>query len=605
MAKGLNLKATFGADTQPIKQGAKEAAASIKEFEGKAGDAMDSFAGLFGTSISQISASVKAFQGGILMMNRGMQTSATTSTVFSKALGILKIALISTGIGAIVVALGALVAYFKRSQDGADALSRAMAPFKVLFDNLVDVFAALGRAMVKAFKDPKEALKDLWEAIKTNLINRFTGLVDSFAGLGKVIRAAFSFDWDGVKEGAKEVGSAMLQFTTGLDKQQRESIAKWMGTTAEAISKRMAESQKLADRQAAYEKRRIAFIKEESVLNANIAKFREQASDTESYTAEERLAASKKAEEQLRILYSKKIALAREAYEIAQGQDDLAENMNSDTEKTNEAWAEINNLTAEQAEMLRSMNKEQKKLTSQVEKEKAAREEMVSLRAKVIAEVDSSDVDNKVNKVVTAANKPISAIKLRAIIDPAYQENFEKFRADLETAQEFSKAVAAQVSQAFNDIAVGIGETLGQLLAGETGWKSFGVMIATVFADMAISVGKIAIATGIATLGIKKSLESLNPYVAIAGGIALVALGTWAKSSLKGIASGGGGSTFSGNNYSVPSGIGAGSSGRSSYAGSFGDKSKQEIVIRGELVARGGTLTAVIDRERQARKIRT
>lgn len=604
MAKGLNLKAVFGADTQPIKKGAKEAAASMQEFEGKAGDAMDSFAGLFGTSISQISSGVKAFQGGLLMMNKGMQTSATTSTVFSKALGILKVALISTGIGAIVVALGALVAYFKRSQDGADALSRAMAPFKVLFDNLVDVFAALGRAMVKAFQDPKQALKDLWEAIKTNLVNRFTALVDSFAGIGKVIRAAFSFDWDGVKEGAKEVGSAMLQFTTGLDKQQRESIAKWMGTTAEAISKRMAESQKLADRQAAYEKRRIAFIKEESVLNANIAKFREQASDTENYTAEERLAASKKAEQQLNTLYAKKIALAREAYEIAQGQDDLAENMNSDTEKTNEAWAEINNLMAERDEMMRSMNKEQKKLTSQVEKEKAARQEMASLRAKVITEVDSSDVDNKVNKVVSQASKPIAAIKLRAIIDPEYQENFEKFRADLQTVQDFAEAVSAQIAGAFNDLAVGIGETLGKILAGETGWKSFGAMVAGVFADMAINIGKIAIATGVSVLGIKTALKSLNPYVAIAAGAALVALGTYAKSKLGSIASGGG-STYSGNNYSLSSGASSDFSGRAGYANSFADRSKQEIVIKGELVARGGTLTAIIDSERQARKIRT
>jgi hypothetical protein len=42
-------------------------------------------------------------------------------------------------------------------------------------------------------------------------------------------------------------------------------------------------------------------------------------------------------------------------------------------------------------------------------------------------------------------------------------------------------------------------------------------------------VGKIAIS--IAILGIKKSLESLNPFVAIAAGVALIAVGTIATSN--------------------------------------------------------------------------
>ena len=39
-----------------------------------------------------------------------------------------------------------------------------------------------------------------------------------------------------------------------------------------------------------------------------------------------------------------------------------------------------------------------------------------------------------------------------------------------------------------------------------------------------MQLGKMAIQTGIAIFGIKKALQSLNPAVAIAGGIALVAL---------------------------------------------------------------------------------
>jgi hypothetical protein len=38
--------------------------------------------------------------------------------------------------------------------------------------------------------------------------------------------------------------------------------------------------------------------------------------------------------------------------------------------------------------------------------------------------------------------------------------------------------------------------------------------------NMAIQVGKIAIQVGVAVLELKKALESLNPFVAIAAGVA-------------------------------------------------------------------------------------
>ncbi len=288
MAKGLNLKATFSADTQPIKQGAKESAAAIKEFEGKAGSSIDAFASLFGTSMGQISGSVRAFQGGLLVMNKGFQTSAASSGALSKALSILKIALISTGIGAIVVALGSLVAYFKRSQDGADLLSKVLAPLKVLFSNLVDLSAAVGRAIVKAFQDPKQTIIDLWEALKKNIVNRIIGLIDVFKGLGEVIYKTLSLDWNGMNEGASKVNTALLQITTGLDKAQQKSIKEWGVAWGKEAGKRMSESQKLAEQEAALEKKKIAFIKSEADINERLTKVREQAADREQYSAQER-----------------------------------------------------------------------------------------------------------------------------------------------------------------------------------------------------------------------------------------------------------------------------------------------------------------------------
>ena len=88
-------------------------------------------------------------------------------------------------------------------------------------------------------------------------------------------------------------------------------------------------------------------------------------------------------------------------------------------------------------------------------------------------------------------------------------------------------------------MAIGVGEFFGSLISGQSGIQSFGSMVAGVFADMAINVGKMAIQTGIAVFGIKAALHSLNPYVAIAAGVALVALGTAVKGRMSAMASGG------------------------------------------------------------------
>jgi len=74
-----------------------------------------------------------------------------------------------------------------------------------------------------------------------------------------------------------------------------------------------------------------------------------------------------------------------------------------------------------------------------------------------------------------------------------------------------------------------LGEQLGNALSG-AGFniKSFLLPVA----EAVISFGKLAIQVGIAALGIKTALKSLNPVIAIAGGIALVALGTLVKNSL-------------------------------------------------------------------------
>jgi hypothetical protein len=107
--------------------------------------------------------------------------------------------------------------------------------------------------------------------------------------------------------------------------------------------------------------------------------------------------------------------------------------------------------------------------------------------------------------------------------------------------------LSESLNNGMSQMGEGIGEFMGALMSGQGGVQSFGTMVAGIFADMAINVGKMAISTGLAVTGIKAALHPpLNPAAAIAAGIALVALGTAVKGGLSSIASGGTSSAISG-----------------------------------------------------------
>lgn len=101
------------------------------------------------------------------------KAAAITSNLLSTALKVLKLALISTGIGTIVVLLGSLVAWLAKTQKGTEFLSNVMSSFGAIIDVIIDRIAKFGGAIAKFFSgDFSGAAKDM---------------KDSFSGIGKEI----------------------------------------------------------------------------------------------------------------------------------------------------------------------------------------------------------------------------------------------------------------------------------------------------------------------------------------------------------------------------------------------------------------------------------
>ena len=229
--------------------------------------------------------------------------------------------------------------------------------------------------------------------------------------------------------------------------------------------------------------------------------------------------------------------------------------------------------------MIKSLNRDQKSINAAVAAEAAERrkaaealkkeQEVMAARAAQLASltIGGGPTIQTPNQVAG----PEMSILLHPKIDP-------------KEAVDISEELASLIEMSAANVSESIGSLIGDLVTGGDAWANFASSALSAFGDMAVSVGKMAIATGVATLGIKKALESLNGYVAIAAGAALVALGAAVKTGLSNIAGG---------NYSASASV----AGSGSYSSSGGGYETRDVNVRvtGTLQANGDQLIAVIN----------
>lgn len=131
-------------------------------------------------------------------------------------------AFIATPLGAIlaaiILALQTVYTWLNSTVEGQLKFAEISGYVSGVLGQLKEIVITVGKALFKAFSDPKTAIKELWEAIKTNIVNRFKAVGEVAAALGKVIKAAFTLDADGIKAGLKELTDGFLKFGTGVDK---------------------------------------------------------------------------------------------------------------------------------------------------------------------------------------------------------------------------------------------------------------------------------------------------------------------------------------------------------------------------------------------------
>lgn len=242
-------------------------------------------------------------------MSKLVQAKVAMTGAVNGTIGPLKafrLALISTGIGAIVVAIGGLVAAFLSTQRGADALTRVLTPLKLVFQGLLGFAQQLSFVFVDrlkaAFSNPVQAIKDLGTAIKDFLLDRIEGLAKLGPALAKIFTGNLKEGFKDLAAAASQASGASLILNSGL---------------AENVKTSYALGKAIADLRIRLREEEIAFESRRAELERNIAADRAIAANTEE-TSQRRVSALRRAQAESDKLAAGEEKLARMRLQLAQ-----------------------------------------------------------------------------------------------------------------------------------------------------------------------------------------------------------------------------------------------------------------------------------------------
>lgn len=426
--------------------------------------------------------------GGMITKFKGLKQGLKNVITGFKSM---KVAIIATGIGALVLAVGALGAAFTSTEEGQNKFNKIMLVISSVTGNLVDILANLGNGIIDAFTNPLEAIEKFKDFIVENITNRFNAAIDTIGFLGSAIKKVFSGDFSGAMDDAKSAGSSYIDTLTGV----QDTIGKTTKAVKELGQEIIKEGKiagNIADQRAKADKLERQLIVDRAEANRKRAELLEQAVDKEKFTVEERIAFLEEAGKLEEDITKKEIQAAKIRFDAQVAENALAGSKKEDLEEQARLEAELINL--ETARLTKA-----KEVTSQTIALKA--EEAAALKAiedQKIADQNQADLD-EITRLQTLADE-----KKRIAEEEA------KFQQDKDTAIAISKANMQNILTGLED--TGIKKTK----AGQALYKA--IAITQIGLDSAVAISKastLANAEGVAA-------QTAFPFIPGIGTIARV-----------------------------------------------------------------------------------
>ena len=385
-----------------------------------------------------------------------VQTAKGVQT-FIKGLNLTKVAIIGTGIGALVVALGAVVSYFTQTKRGAEALSRATATLGAVFAKITDALSALGEIIVNAFTNPQDAIEGMRQGVE-NLFNWYKSylnlikggvllsllkLKEGFINAAIATKEFFGGDASALKEELAEVQKEIDDTKKDLQENADEFTAPFIAAAnaAKDFAKEVAESASQVNELVGAQQRLKDAQRELSVetarLRRDIKEYNLVAEDT-TRPIEERIAAAQAAGEIEKELLAERMRQAEEAIRIQEELNEQSESGEEDLQALADLQIEYYSLQAESLEMQTTLQNKYNSLIQEairLRKEEAATIEELSPRIIKTKEKEGE-------RTIFAANYAQNQITA----DEEYQLD-ERQKMNLHAAQGYADIMNERVKQ--------------------------------------------------------------------------------------------------------------------------------------------------------------
>ena len=395
----MSKTATVKLKTEGVKELTTELNAAAKAAD-KLDDALEETADAaddVGEASTQMSGGLDRMSGGLVTMFKGAVKGAKT---FVLGLKTMRGAVIATGIGALVLVIGSLVAYFTSTKKGAEMLEVATAALGIVMGKLTDTLSSLGGIMVSIFTDPVQSIKDFGKFLKEFVMDRVTNLMDGLGFLGSAVSKLFKRDFAGAMADAKQ-GVINLAMANPLIAAQVLIVGELVDATknlvgetlkaVEAQNELTKSSQKLrqAERDLIVdEAEKLAIIAKQEVISKDI---------TKSYA--ERLEANKLAQEAEASVHAQRVANAKETLRIHQEEMGLTESLEADYQREAELIAAVTNLDTQSAKLKKKFVVEEGMLNEQMAAEAKAIDDAELLRIATLKAATQSAQQNEIDAV--------------------------------------------------------------------------------------------------------------------------------------------------------------------------------------------------------------
>lgn len=194
---------------------------------------------------------------------------------------------------------------------------------------------------------------------------------------------------------------------------------------------------------------------------------------------------------------------------------------------------------------------------------------------------------------VSNASAIVIPVELGELRSGVYGKALSSYtKAAIEYGEAFNESFNMVIEDGVRDAIAGLAESLGtSLIEGGNVIEAMGASMLSSMGSVLKKLGEMALMTGIGIKAVQESLKSLNPYAAIAAGVALVALGSAFSAGAKKL----GGSMGSGGGYSSVGSLSNTGIGDSQLRGVYNDDFTVTFVQRGD------DLVGVLDTAQQRR----